>query len=353
MKSFREYKEPKTVVEKAVPQRTKVIQKIAEEVRNVAVDLPTPAPQTDYVSSIAAAISRPNFTSLTSELINKLPVAEMYNPPEPELPTLVPKVNSVEEIARSISRPTGGLFALLEQETPAISSKKQIIETNDPIKNLARSMSRGSGRDITSLFESNVADAQPATTFAPTKAGIVQQVKNALSEPKFSKNETPVPNLQKAELDGIRTSISNLMSRVNTLSIGGGGTGIVRIGMADDFDPLSYGEGRYLKWSRGAFRLDEINPFEIIHNTTEVTSNTYTIVDSDYYIGVNYNGVCNVTLPTDPASGRTVVIKDESGNAQLNPINILGTIDNDAGGATIKINNGAVQLLYRNGWRII
>jgi hypothetical protein len=49
-----------------------------------------------------------------------------------------------------------------------------------------------------------------------------------------------------------------------------------------------------------------------------------------------------------------VVIKDESGHAQLTPIAIVGNIDNDPNGAEIRINNGAVQLVYHNnGWRII
>lgn len=189
------------------------------------------------------------------------------------------------------------------------------------------------------------------------RENLIQQTVNAISNTKFTdkdvKDDTLASKLQKAELDGLKKQIATIMTRLGTLSMGGGGTGIVRIGMADDFDPRTYGEGRYLKWSQGAFRLDEINPYEIIHNTTEVTSNNYTVVDSDYYIGVNVAETSTIILPTDPSAGRTIVIKDESGNAQLNPIHINGTIDNDAGGATIKINNGAVQLLYRNGWRII
>lgn len=189
------------------------------------------------------------------------------------------------------------------------------------------------------------------------RENLIQQTVNAISNTKFTdkdvKDDTLASKLQKAELDGLKKQIATIMTRLGTLSMGGGGTGIVRIGMADDFDSRTYGEGRYLKWSQGAFRLDEINPHEIIHNTTEVTSNNYTVVDSDYYIGVNVAETSTIILPTDPSAGRTIVIKDESGNAQLNPIHIDGTIDNDAGGATIKINNGAVQLLYRNGWRII
>ena len=48
-----------------------------------------------------------------------------------------------------------------------------------------------------------------------------------------------------------------------------------------------------------------------------------------------------------------LIIKDEDGDAEINPITVQGTVDNDAGGFIIQINNGAIQLLYRNGWRIV
>lgn len=189
------------------------------------------------------------------------------------------------------------------------------------------------------------------TNIVPKEQELIKQTVAAISSPKFTKSA--LPDLQQKEIDGLRRQISEIIQKMGTLAWGSGGTGVVKIHDTDDFDKTSYGEGRYLKWSQGMFRLDEINPFEVVHNTTLVNSSTYTVVDSDYYIGVNYNGLVDITLPNDPAAGRTVVIKDESGLAQFHPIHIVGTIDNDAGGATIKINNGAVQLLYRNGWRIV
>ena len=83
----------------------------------------------------------------------------------------------------------------------------------------------------------------------------------------------------------------------------------------------------------------------------------YTIGRKDYYIGVSSTVKTYITLPTTGSNvkeGRVVVIKDESGHAQLTPIAIVGNIDNDPNGAEIRINNGAVQLVYHNnGWRII
>lgn len=345
MKSFSEFKPRPAPVVRKTPAQVK----LAEEVKKVIEPIPTPNAQTgDYISSLAEAIARPNFSSITADVLNRLPIAEVAMP-EPQLPSIVPQPKtssdmSVQDIAKAISRPTGSLFALLEGEQPPKAPQPQQIK-----KNFTEAVAKPTG--LFSLLEADVADAQPATTFAPTKAGMVQQVKNALSEPKFSKNETPVPNLQKAELDGIRTSISNLMSRVNTLSIGGGGTGIVRIGMADDFDPMTYGEGRFLKWSQGAFRLDEINTQQVTYNTSTAATN-YTVANEDYYIGVTAVPL-TITLPSSTTSGRTIIIKDETGNCRSNNITISGTIDNDANGAILAINNGAVQLLFRNGWRII
>jgi hypothetical protein len=88
--------------------------------------------------------------------------------------------------------------------------------------------------------------------------------------------------------------------------------------------------------------------------TTLVTGD-YTVTRYDYYVGVNCTTTANITLPSPSTikNGREVIIKDESGRAQLNPIKVFGTVDNDTGGFEIRINNGAVQLIYRDGWRIV
>ena len=89
--------------------------------------------------------------------------------------------------------------------------------------------------------------------------------------------------------------------------------------------------------------------------TTTVTGD-YVIKRKDYYIGVSSAVKTYITLPTTGVNlknGRVVIIKDESGHAQLTPIAIVGTIDNDPNGAEIRVNNGTIQLIYRDGWRII
>ncbi len=87
--------------------------------------------------------------------------------------------------------------------------------------------------------------------------------------------------------------------------------------------------------------------------TKLITNSYYEITTKDYYIGVNYNNPVTIVLPTVVNNGTEYIIKDESGNAKHNPITVIGTVDNDIGGFILRISNGAVQLLYRNGWRIV
>ena len=193
------------------------------------------------------------------------------------------------------------------------------------------------------------ADPLPPPAFVPpTTVDVIQQTVNVLNTANANTNI-----YRDRELEGMRKTLAEMVQKINTLSWGGGGTGIVRVFDADDFDRSTVGEGKYMKFSNGWFVLDEINPSEIVHNTTIVNSNTYVVLDSDYYIGVNNASYTTITLPSTPVSGRMVIIKDESGNAKLYPIKLDGNVDNDPGGAEIRINNGGVQLIYRNGWRIV
>jgi len=89
------------------------------------------------------------------------------------------------------------------------------------------------------------------------------------------------------------------------------------------------------------------------HETKLVTTPYYEITTKDFYIGINYNGNVTITLPSIINAGRMYIIKDESGNCSVNPITVLGTVDNDAGGFILQQDNGGVQLIYRNGWRIV
>ncbi len=245
-----------------------------------------------------------------------------------------------QELVESIEREEK-LAALLFKQQQEVSPPIPILK-EDVLTEIA---------PVTSLPQQ---PAKPAeTNLQPPEDYKVNQVAAYLDTVSNTKKPPLATALQDNEFQALRKTVMDLLQKVNTLSWGSGGTGAVRINDQDDFDRTSYGEGRYLKWSNGMFRLDEINPFEVVHNTTLVTGNTYVVTDSDYYIGVNVNERSTIILPSEPDSGRMVIIKDESGNAQLYPIKIDGNVDNDPGGAEIRINNGGVQLIYRNGWRIV
>jgi hypothetical protein len=167
--------------------------------------------------------------------------------------------------------------------------------------------------------------------------------------------QQPEPDLVSKNIEDIRAKMKFLEQAIGRIAATGPGGGEVNLRWLDDVARETISDGRWLKYddSRKKFVFDEINPYEVVYNTTQVTTSTYTVDDNDYYIGVNYAGPVTITLPTTTSSGRMLIIKDEDGDAETNPITVLGTVDNDTGGFIIQINNGAIQLIYRNGWRIV
>ena len=163
------------------------------------------------------------------------------------------------------------------------------------------------------------------------------------------------PNTSEYDINLINKKIKFLEQWIGKINNAGPGGGEVNLRYLDDVARETIADGRWLKYdaSRKKFVFDDINPYEVVENTTEVTTPTYTVQSNDFYIGVNYAGPVTITLPSSTNSGRMLIIKDEDGDAETNPITVLGTVDNDAGGFIIQINNGAIQLLYRNGWRIV
>ncbi len=198
-------------------------------------------------------------------------------------------------------------------------------------------------------------EPKPAeTNLQPPEEYKVQQVANYLDTVSKAKKPPLVTALQDNEFEALRKTVHDLLQKVNTLSWGGGGTGIVRIYDADDLDRSSVQNGRYMTYRDGVFLMDEINPYEIIHNTTLVTTNTYVVQDIDYYIGVNCAEPVTIIIPSDPSSGREIIVKDESGNCETYNITVSGPVDNDANGFILAVNNGAVHMLFRGDyWRII
>jgi hypothetical protein len=98
----------------------------------------------------------------------------------------------------------------------------------------------------------------------------------------------------------------------------------------------------------------------VVNSTVSVTGQSYVANDFDFYIGLSHAGPITVTLPPNPASGREIVVKDESGQAGEGVhrrITVVGangaTIDNEDS-AIINLNNAGLRFIYNRGsWRII
>ena len=95
----------------------------------------------------------------------------------------------------------------------------------------------------------------------------------------------------------------------------------------------------------------------IVRDRVSVTSTTYSITATNYFIGVQTDSIAAVTTITLPAAttlqnGQSFVIKDEGGAATTYNIKITGSSDNDlidnTGSIFVESPYGAVNL-YTNG----
>ena len=199
----------------------------------------------------------------------------------------------------------------------------------------------------------------PAPAFVPPVTDVVQQTVNILNTAVTANaNANTIIN---RDFDILKRQIAEIMQKITTLSWGGGGTGIVRVFDADDFDRNSIANDKqFVTFRNGWFQMDYVNPNEIVANTTYVTSNTYQITNDDYYIGVNVASTVTITLPpaADVYTGREFYVKDESGNAGAPArfIDIYPSGSDKIDGQNyvrLQIDYGGLKFIYRDGWRVI
>lgn len=206
------------------------------------------------------------------------------------------------------------------------------------------------------IVEDMLTEEIPAQPIIHTPEVRAKQVSDDVNKYLTDKSfQQPNPDLVSKDIESIRQKMKFLEQAIGRIAAAGPGGGEVNLRWLDDVKRDTIADGRWLKWSEAdkKFVFDEINPYEVVYNTTQVTTSTYTVQDNDFYIGVNYAGPVTITLPASANSGRMLIIKDEDGDAETNPITVLGTVDNDAGGFIIQLDNGAIQMIYRNGWRIV
>jgi len=143
-----------------------------------------------------------------------------------------------------------------------------------------------------------------------------------ISESPKTSYQQPDPLIVTNDMDAIRGKLKFLEQWISKVSMAGAGGGAGSVAKLD-------------------------------HETKVVTTNNYSVTTKDYYIGINYAGPVTISLPTIINDGKMYIIKDESGHCSSNPITVQGTVDNDTGGFILAQDNGGIQLIYRNGWRIV
>ena len=151
---------------------------------------------------------------------------------------------------------------------------------------------------------------------------LAERTAKFISEAPKDSYQQPDPLVVPSDMDAIRGKLKFLEQWISKVSMAGPGGGAGSVAKLD-------------------------------HETKLITTNTYNISTKDYYIGVNYAGPVTITLPTIINDGKMYIIKDESGHCSTNNITVQGTVDNDAGGFILAQDNGGIQLIYRNGWRIV
>jgi hypothetical protein len=270
-----------------------------------------------------------------------------------------------QEIKENIKTDLGSLFSeisIIKSQDPKVQKTKEIksqlkekleFDLNDVFAEL--SSLKKQKEELETVVEPIVEEVLIEVAPLPTPIGVVPPAAQLPDVASYLPPQKQEPDVTQRDIKTVKDKIKFLEQWISKIQNAGPGGGEVNLRYLDDVARETISDGRWLKYdgARKKFVFDDINPYEVVYNTTEVTTTTYTVQDTDYYIGVNYAGPVTITLPTSANSGRMLIIKDEDGDAETNPITVLGNVDNDAGGFIIQINNGAIQMIYRNGWRIV
>lgn len=268
-----------------------------------------------------------------------------------------PKHQMLKEVKAGVQSDLKDLFSQLNSSKPvSIDKIDSLVESVELINQIEGPqivgefiLEDGKFLDPTTLTEVVVPEIKPAAEMY-TKAEIDALLKHNASF------QQPDPEKVDPNFKAVQNKLKFLEQAIGKIAATGPGGGEVNLRWLDDVARETISDGRWLKYddSRKKFVFDEINPFQVVNNVTEVTDVIYQVHEDDYYIGIN-NTTAPVTviLPVTTNSGRMLIIKDEDGDAEIYPITVQGNVDNDVDGFIIQINNGAVQLIYRNGWRIV
>jgi hypothetical protein len=185
-----------------------------------------------------------------------------------------------------------------------------------------------------------------------------------LTEPTSTKNQDPLTPIDQKfmTVEAFQKHYQLFLARVQQQlsTIGGGGE--VRIEFLDDvYRDSVKRHNKFLRYNSTIKKWEgaDCGSNGMRYSTVIVNSSSYTPSDTDYYIGVDYQGAVTITLPPNAESGTCYVIKDELGQASQGTnryIEILPSGNDTIDGknkVTIAIDYGSVTLIYRNGWRVV
>lgn len=186
-----------------------------------------------------------------------------------------------------------------------------------------------------------------------------------LSEPSDVKQQndplTPL-NQNFATLDDLNKHYKLFLSRIQQQLSTLGGGGETRLEFLDDVNRNSVKVNhKFLRYDSGTKKWvgSDAGEGPFVSSTKYVTSSSYTILEHDYYIGVNYPGAVTITLPSGSVEGTTYIVKDERGEASKGMnryITILPSGSDLIDGQNrviLAYDFGSLTFVYRNGWRVV
>jgi hypothetical protein len=108
-------------------------------------------------------------------------------------------------------------------------------------------------------FIKELVDQQASEPKEPEKPKtVIEKVVQTISNT-TSNNTQTLSSVSLNEFELLKKTVQSLSQKIAFNGMGGGGTGVVRISDTDDFDKQSYGEGKFLQWSGGMFRLADVD----------------------------------------------------------------------------------------------
>lgn len=195
---------------------------------------------------------------------------------------------------------------------------------------------------------------------------ITEKSLGLLSEPSNIKhqNDPLTPLEQKfATFEDLNKHYNLFLSRIQQQLSTLGGGGETRLEFLDDVNRNSVKVNhKFLRYNSITNKWEGSYAGEgpLISSTTYVTSSSYSIIEHDYYIGVNYEGAVTITLPTNAIEGTTYIVKDELGQASKGTnryITILPSGSDLIDGrdrAILAFDFGSLTFIWRgNSWRVV